>query len=330
MKKLSILPIKTFLLSVVLALITSMGMRDIEPPYLKISNGLVEVKLYLPDAERGFYRGTRFDWSGVIPSVEYKGHQYHGLWFDNYNPTTHDAIMGPVEEFGPLGYEEAKTGENFVKIGVGSLIKPDDRPYTFSRFYNIAHGGKRKIKKSQHQVIFTHSFADKRYAYEYVKTVRLTKGKPELVLLHTLKNKGTRSIQTTVYNHNFLVIDKQPTGPGYVITLPVNVLSAEGGKGVGEVVKLEDNRIIFLRALKKGEQGYFPDLAAGVRIPYNIKVENSKAGAGVQITGDREIDRMVFWSSSTNVSPEPYLNINVAPGKEFTWKIAYRYYSLNQ
>jgi hypothetical protein len=24
------------------------------------------VKLYLPDAEHGFYRGTRFDWSGVV------------------------------------------------------------------------------------------------------------------------------------------------------------------------------------------------------------------------------------------------------------------------
>lgn len=40
-------------------------------PQAKISNGLVRAKLYLPDSGNGFYRGTRFDWSGVIYSLEY-------------------------------------------------------------------------------------------------------------------------------------------------------------------------------------------------------------------------------------------------------------------
>jgi hypothetical protein len=32
------------------------------------TNGL-KMTVYLPDAEKGFYRGTRFDWSGVIGPV---------------------------------------------------------------------------------------------------------------------------------------------------------------------------------------------------------------------------------------------------------------------
>ena len=35
-------------------------------PSAEISNEEVKMKIYLPDAEKGLYRATRFDWSGVI------------------------------------------------------------------------------------------------------------------------------------------------------------------------------------------------------------------------------------------------------------------------
>lgn len=49
-------------------------------PTARISNGLIEAELYLPDAQRGYYQGTRFDWSGVMPRLDYKGHSYFGIW----------------------------------------------------------------------------------------------------------------------------------------------------------------------------------------------------------------------------------------------------------
>ena len=74
-------------------------------PSAKITNGLITATLHLPDAEKGYYRGTRFDWSGVMPSLEYKGHQYFGLWNPApYDPKLHDAITGPVEEFVARGH----------------------------------------------------------------------------------------------------------------------------------------------------------------------------------------------------------------------------------
>jgi hypothetical protein len=36
------------------------------PPQTEIKNQHIQAKLYLPDSQNGFYRGTRFDWSGVI------------------------------------------------------------------------------------------------------------------------------------------------------------------------------------------------------------------------------------------------------------------------
>ena len=40
-------------------------------PQAEITNGQLRVKLYLPDANSGFYRATRFDWSGMIYSLLY-------------------------------------------------------------------------------------------------------------------------------------------------------------------------------------------------------------------------------------------------------------------
>lgn len=306
---------------------TAIGLKPaVDVPETVIANGLVRAQVYLPDAQNGYYRGTRFDWSGVVANLDYKGHTYHGKWFDTYNPTTHDAIMGPVEEFGPLGYATAKSGETFVKIGVGSLVRPDEKPYNSFRFYTLANPGKWTIKKKADHVQFTHILADSAYAYEYKKTLSLAKAKPELIITHSLKNTGRQPIETTVYDHNFFLIDQQATGPAYTITLPVSGLSAEGGKGLGDLVSLQNNQLLYLRDLGKREQAYFPDLTGGKPVNYAFTVENTKTGAGVKVTGDQPIDRLVYWSSSTTVCPEPYINLNVAPGQTINWQISYQYY----
>ena len=87
-------------------------------PEMTISNGAVTAKLMLPDAQKGSYQGTRFDWSGIISSLTYSNHEYFGQWYPKHDPKIHDAITGPVEEFlsndAGLGYAEAKPGETFI------------------------------------------------------------------------------------------------------------------------------------------------------------------------------------------------------------------------
>jgi hypothetical protein len=36
----------------------------------------------LPDAQKGFYRGTRYDWSGIVTSLEWGGHVFFGPFFE--------------------------------------------------------------------------------------------------------------------------------------------------------------------------------------------------------------------------------------------------------
>ena len=38
----------------------------------------------------GFYRATRFDWSGMIETVEYGGHKFYGRWFQGTDPAVKD------------------------------------------------------------------------------------------------------------------------------------------------------------------------------------------------------------------------------------------------
>ncbi|WP_218146567.1 hypothetical protein [Parapedobacter indicus] len=294
-------------------------------PQVTITNELIQATIYLPDINKGYYRGTRFDWSGVIPELAYAGHQYYGEWFAHHDPLGHDGIVGPVEEFNPLGFEQTQVGGKFVKIGVGSLIKPDEKPYAFHRRYTLADPGVWYVDTRRQQVSFTHVLEESDYAYVYKKVVSLPTGESKMMLTHSLENTGKKVIETRVYNHNFFVIDSEPAGPGYRIRVPGDKLHPIDARGLGDIVKLRGNEIVFLRELQRGEQAYFADLGGGRSVDYAITVQNIKTGASVKITGDRPISKMVFWSCPTTVCPEPYIDVRVEPGQTFNWTITYAY-----
>ena len=303
-------------------------------PEAEINNEHLQVKLYLPDAEHGYYRSTRFDWSGVIGSLEYQGHQYFGNWLEEHDPTNPESISGPVEAFAPIGFEEAKPGEAFLVIGVGMLRKPNDSSYHFMTHYEIVNGGDWEVQQKADQggrdaVTFGQKLSSEAgYAYEYTKTVRLLDGQPTLVLEHSLKNTGQKPLETTVYNHNFFIIDQEPSGPNVVTKFPYPV-QAEG-QGFGEKIVAQDNQLVFEQTLQKGEHVYTPGLEGfgPSAEDYDIRIENSKSGAGVHITGDQPLEKLVYWASATTACPEPYIRVKAAPGQTFTWHIAYEFYTL--
>jgi hypothetical protein len=292
-----------------------------DPPQAEITNGVIRAKLYLPDPENGYYRATRFDWSGQIANLEYKGHNYFGQWFERYDPKLHDAIMGPVESFSAVGYAEAPVGGTFVRIGVGALRKVEEPRINDFRTYEIVDGGKWTVRRAADSVEFIHELAG---WYVYRKTLRMTKGKPELVIEHSLRNTGTRPIETNVYNHNFFMLDGQPTGPDIVVKFPFEVKATRPMGGLAEV---RGKELVYLAELQRGQTaqsdltGYGPTAA-----DFDFLVENRKTGTGVRQTGDRPITRINFWSIRTTVCPEAYNHISVAPGAETTWRVTYEFY----
>ena len=331
-------------LVLIAAVLAGAGLEAADHPQATLSNGRVEAQVYLPDAGRGFYRGTRFDWAGTVARLEANGHTYFAPWFVRVDPDVRDvefdpavdgyaagppsANIGPVEEFRtPIGYREAAVGGTFLKVGVGILRKPQEEDYRFFNRYEIVNGGTWSARPAADRVELVHELTDESgYGYVYVKTLRLPEGKAELVLEHSLKNTGRKPIDTPVYNHNFIVIDGQPTGPDFVVKVPFTIEAARDRGGFAET---RGKEVVYLRELQADQRAMVPVAGfGGSPTDYDIRVENAKARAGVRITCDRPLTRMVVWSIRPVRSPEPFIDVRVEPGSEFTWRITYEFYDL--
>jgi len=301
-----------------------------DQPKLTISNGLVEMKVLPPDAKGGYYQGTRFDWSGQVASLQYKGHNWFGQWNAQYDPKLHDAIMGPVEEFrtndsGP-GFDEAKPGDSFIRIGVGAVRRPDDKPYQSFRTYDIVDHGKWTVKRRADRVEFTQALKLGGYAYIYKKTLRLEKGKPVLAIEHSLRNTGTKLIQTQQYNHNFFVMDGKPTGPDASVTFAFDPRATLDLKGMAEI---QGRKLVYLKELATGQSTFTQIEGYGkAASDYDLRLEHRGAGIGVHITGDQPIVKFVYWAIRSTFCPEPYIALSAEPGREVKWKYTYEFYTL--
>ena len=298
-------------------------------PQAEIAAGGIQATVYLPDAVAGYYRGTRFDWSGAVARLAWNGHEYFGEWFERHDPLLHDGITGPVEEFltgdSALGYDEARAGETFVRIGVGGVRKPEEPAYRRFATYEIADSGAWKVTRANDRITSVHELRDVNgYGYVYTKVVRLEKD--TLVLEHQLKDTGRKPIATTVYNHNFFTIDKQPTGSDFVVRF---AFEPRPLRPLGELAVLAGKELTFVRALAKGETVLTEFEGFGTTAAdYDIRVENRKTRSGVRVTADRPIAKFVFWSAPITVCPEPYVDASVAPGEESSWRITYQFYQL--
>ncbi len=301
-------------------------------PKAEIDNGVIKAGLYLPDAQKGSYRATRFDWSGIIYSLEFKGHQYFGKWYVKHDPLIHDAITGPAESFDTdgagLGYAEAHAGGQFIRIGVGVVEKPEERAFSAFNTYKVLDPGKWKVSQGKNWIQFQQTLTSKiGYAYVYIKRVTLVEGKPELVITHSLKNTGNKMISSTQFNHNFFVMDGKLSGPGITLKFPFDLKVVADFKGMLEA---KGRELSYLKELEGDQfaqsllEGYGPTAK-----DYDISIENKMAGAGVKITSDKPIVRFNFWTRKETVCPEPYIQLQIPSGKTEKWETRYQFYTLN-
>jgi hypothetical protein len=246
----------------------------------------------MPDAERGYYRATRFDWSGVVADLQAGGHSYFGRWNPKYDPKLHDAISGPVQEFVTgQGFDDAKPGETFVKIGVGVLRKPAEAARGFATL-EIVDGGKWSTKVNKDSVEFIHEVNDpvSGYGYRYTKTVALSPGKTQMTLTHHLESTGAKPIDTEMYNHNFFVLDGQPSGPDVEVRVPFKL---EAFNVRGDAIQVGSDRPISRHRDRQRMQpvalAWPTDLTSASRI--------ARGGRAV-----RSSVRHIFWTSPRTTS----------------------------
>jgi hypothetical protein len=307
-------------------------------PIVTLSNGRITAKVAIPDLERGFFRGTRFDQAGVVTSLTLNGREFYGPWFSRTAPEVLDytytadglvagpdsAATGPVEEFAQLGFDEAKPGGTFVKIGVGVLRRPDDRPYDKYWHYEIADWGQRSVRHTKDSATFTQKIANGPfgYAYDYEKTLRLVPGANQLVIEHVLKNTGSKTISSNVYDHNFLRLT--PGNDGIRVTFPFK--PAVANPPAPDLLRIDGNSLSYLRPMAYKERISFLVTGFGAAASdYDIAITDSRSGAGVRIEGDQPITRMNIFSIDTTQSTEPYIALDLAPGAQKRWRYTYTF-----
>jgi hypothetical protein len=352
------------------ALCAVLGFQSIfaaDPPSAEISNGQIKAKIYLPDGQNGFYHSTRFDWSGVIGSLQYKGHTFYGPWFHKIDHAVYDfnyddagvvsadftAMVGPGEEFNTdgtaLGFSEAQPGGTFVKIGVGVLRKPQageppdpPRPaptpgravslspdrYDHSRTYQITDPGKWTIKKNKDSVEFTHALNDSSDGYGYVYHKVIRLVPGKPQLIIEHSLKNTGSKIITTTVYNHNFFTVDNEGPSEGLTITVPYQIQSQRPPTQGLLEANGNRLVYVKTLVDKDRGTATLGGFGnTAKDYDIRVENKKLGAGYHVTGDQPLTNVALWSIRTVMAVEPYNLMSIEPGKDFTWTLTYDYFA---
>jgi len=307
-------------------------------PRTDLSYGPLHARFYLPDPAKGFYRSTRFDWSGVIYALDYKGHSLFGKWNNRYDPTLNDAIMGPVESFSPTGYDQAQPGGTFLEPGVGILTRPDTTRYSPFRYYPIVNTGNWTITKAPGAIAFRQDLnaagnaagSAAGYSYVYIKTITLDPNNPTLTITHTLKNTGARPIESDIYNHNFFVFDTLDTGPGRVLKLRWTPTATPSDPGIFDTLAAVQGDSIIIKEPFAPRRSFYTLLTGygNDAADYDLRLEEGRSKIGVRIRGDRPLVKLAYWASLKTACPEPFIHIKAVPGETITWALTYDFYTL--
>lgn len=311
-------------------------------PYTKISNGQIDATVLLPDTHTGFYRGTRFDWSGLISSLTVHGQAIFGTWFDQIAPNVRDfvtfkgkivsgpntAVLGPVDAYdasGPQSWADAAPGGVFLKIGVGLLRKPEDgAAYSSFKTYEIIDGGQWTTRSARDHVTFQQvvQAKDDLYGYVYIKTLRLVPGKPELLVEHSLRNTGRQTLKTTSFNHNFLTLAGDPTADGLSLKAPFQIVNARPLRDVAEV---NGDQLTYRRSLNPEEVLSTPITGFETTLSnYDFTLSNRR-GAGYRVQSERPLSALTLWSIKPTVAVEPFITLDIPAGATEAWTFHYSF-----
>jgi hypothetical protein len=298
--------------------------------HVTLSNRQLDIEIILPDEVNGYYRGSRFDWSGMISKIQFQNHQFIEPWIAPHNSTNPEHGIGTAEEFcEPLGYEVAKPGRTFVKLGVGILEKPDNKDYWFNTEYKIIKQGRWNVSSTKTRIIFEQTLeSDTGFACYYTKKISIGKTSPGFLISHVLENTGRKNITTSHYCHNFSQIDKTPVGKNYVVKFPFDVTNLDH-ELFEPIAETKGKEIGFLKNIEQGKCIFSNLTGFDNKVGSNqFAIENTKSGAGLKFQADRSVAWAKLYATPSTICPELGISINLKPNQQFSWENQYGFYLL--
>lgn len=288
-------------------------------PKARISNGIVEATIALPDPVKGYYRGIRFEQAGMVYSLKAGGHEF----IAGSLPESHDPfweVSGPAGEFSEaVGFQEPGL-DCFLKIGVGLFERPFAKDYAFGWLFIPKELFKWDCEAKESSIEFRQKVSTPQgWAYEYVKRLSLPAGSSELLVEHSLKNLGTRRLASSHYSHNYFLVDRLPPGPDYSLDCSFRPFFlgrelAGGFVQTGNKVSFRSDRTLFSAMLGSLD-------AKGSRFVLSHK----PSGASVAITELSPAFRQALYVCKEGICPESFVRIDLGPGESASWTRSYQF-----
>lgn len=288
--------------------------------YIYLANERLNAEIALPGT---YYKGGRFDWNGFVTQVTLDG--AHTFCAPESLIEGHGSGgRGLCGEFGiyePVGYDEAPVGGCFPKIGVGNIMKCDESGYDFFKKYDFSPYGA-TIEKSENSIGFHMPVNCNGYSLLYEKKITLEGCR--LKAGYFLKNIGKKAVSTTEYCHNFIRIDGERVGRGYVLSLP-HMPSVDG---LPPETELCGHNAVAWK--DEGWEGAFYCVIGRFKPGDGCSWDicNWIKGAGVREYDDFEPVRFALWGMRHVISPEAFVGISLKPGEELKWTRSYEFYIL--
>lgn len=292
------------------------------PPVRILTVDETAVTIALPDAANGYYRSSRFVWGGMVTQVLWHGHTYFTELKRPHDPLRHDGASGGAEEFGiddgGLGYDHAKPGERFAKIGVGALTRIDEKEYLFHSPYPIAEVAPWIVTDEPNALRFVQDYRlNDDWAWHYDIVVRVSAD--GFALTRHLDNRGLQRIHTDHYNHHMFAIDDQPIDGSWTLRLPPDTIP----KRPTPAYHMTDGLLTLTGAITNT---LWTDFGwSGDRASTAMTLTHGTSKTAITISTDSAPSKIALYAEKTAICPEPFVAIDLAPGDGKTWTTTYRF-----
>jgi hypothetical protein len=274
------------------------------------------------------YRGSRFDWNGLVSSAVYKGVSFLGEEKPMFQRNPRLFGRGLHNEFGIkrcIGYDECEVGGWFPKIGTGWL-KKDDKPYFFYTAYESEPLSFSCDVTDSRRAVFTCDSGERNgYAYRYTKEISLEG--PRIRIHYNLENCGKKPLETDEYVHNFLCIGGKRMDAGCSVSFPWKLDSSRFTENVNPDLALavEDSRVI-VRGKAAG-QFYLGGLSGGVTEHNGLAASwiyaDERSKLCVSEKGSFVPSGVHLWGWKSVISPELFFSFKIEGGNSLSWERAF-------
>ncbi len=299
------------------------GDVPVESPLRTLRHGDTVVTVVMPDALHGYYRGPRFDWGGMVTQASWQGHTLFTELKTPHDPVKHDHASGACEEFsldGVPGYADTVVGGRFMKIGVGALVRDTDKPYFFGHQYPIAVPGEWVVREGADSLTFTQEFTlDGDHAYGYVKSVAVI---PDgFRIARQLTNRGAQRFVTDHYCHNMMAIDGQPIDGTWSLAFAWDVTA----KAPSPLFTMTGRALSLTAPLTRTL--WTPIIWDATPATTAFTVTHGASGISTTVTIDAPPSAFRLYGESRALCPEPFVQVDLAPGAQMSWSTTYRFTS---